>query len=82
MKSEEAMRNLTCDDLQIMLVVILKLVTEYCVHVSAGLASGGGGDHKLHIPFGRLLLGGSNTEKWGDHQKKKFFIGNSVEALI
>ena len=63
MKSEEAMRNLTCDDLQIMLVRILKLVTEYCVYVSAGLASGGGGDHKFHIPFGRLLLGGSNTEK-------------------
>ena len=37
------------------------------------------------IPYnflGGLLLGGSNLEKWGDHQKKKFFINNSVEALI
>ena len=24
----------------------------------------------------------SNTGKWGDHQKKKFFINNSVEAVI
>ena len=31
---------------------------------------------------GGLLLGGSNAEKWGDHQKKKFLISNFVEALI
>ena len=29
-----------------------------------------------------LLLGGSNVEKWGDHQKKNFFINNSIEAVI
>ena len=36
----------------------------------------------LHILFGGLLLGGSNAEKWCDHQKNKFFISHSVEALI
>ena len=33
---------------------------------------------KLHIDF----LGVSNSEKWGDHQKKKFFISNSVKYQI
>ena len=37
---------------------------------------------KLDILFGRLFLGGSNAEKWGDHKKKKFFINNSVEVVI
>ena len=32
--------------------------------------------------FCRLLLGGSSAEKWGDCQKKKFFINNSVKAVI
>ena len=32
--------------------------------------------------YGGFLLGGSNAEKWGDHRKKKFFINNSVEAVI
>ena len=32
--------------------------------------------------FGVLDLGGSHAEKRGDHQKKKFFINNSVEDLI
>ena len=27
-------------------------------------------------------MGGSYAEKWGDHQKNKFFIDNSVETLI
>ena len=36
----------------------------------------------LHIFFAGLLLGGSNVEKWVDHQKKKFFISHSIEALI
>ena len=27
-------------------------------------------------------VGGSNAEKWGSLRKKKFFINNSVEALI
>ena len=30
---------------------------------------------------GGALLGDSKVEKWGDHQKKKFFINKSVEAL-
>ena len=29
---------------------------------------------KLHEPFWEMVLGGSNAEKWGYHQKKKFFI--------
>ena len=29
-----------------------------------------------------FLLGGSNVKKCGDHQKMKFFINNSVEAVI
>ena len=32
--------------------------------------------------LGGLQLGSSNVEKWVDHQRKKFFINNSVEALI
>ena len=32
--------------------------------------------------FGGLHLGSSNAEKWGDHQRKKFFINNSVDTLI
>lgn len=28
------------------------------------------------------MLGGSNANKWGDHQKKNQFIDNYVEALI
>ena len=63
MTSEEAMRNLTYSDLQIMFVVILKLVTKSWVYVSAELASGDGGGHKLYIPFRESLLWGSNTEK-------------------
>ena len=27
-------------------------------------------------------MGGSNAQKWGDHERKKFFINNSVEGLI
>ena len=63
MKSEEAMRNLTYSDLRIMFVVILKLVTKSWAHVSAELASGDVGGHKLYIPFRGSLLWGSNTEK-------------------
>ena len=29
-----------------------------------------------------MLLEGSNSEKWGGHQKKKFFINYVIEALI
>ena len=34
------------------------------------------------ICLGGFLLGGSNAEKWGDHQKRNFFTNNSFEALI
>ena len=36
----------------------------------------------MDILFFGFLLGGSNAKKWGDHKKKKFFISNSVEAII
>ena len=43
------------------------------------------GGLKLYVPFflggGGALLGDSKVEKWGDNQKKKFFINKSVEAL-
>ena len=44
------------------------------------------GGLKLYVPFfffwgGGALLGDSKVEKWGDHQKTKFFINKSVEAL-
>ena len=42
------------------------------------------GGLKLYVPFfwgAGALLGDSKVEKWGDHQKKKFFINKSVEAL-
>ena len=32
--------------------------------------------------FGGFLLGGSNTDKWGDHRTKNFFINNFVGLLI
>ena len=37
---------------------------------------------EIGYTFWGLLLGGSNAEKWGDHQKKIFFINNSVEVVI
>ena len=38
---------------------------------------------ELYLPFwGELQLGHSHAERNGDHQKKKFFINNFVEALI
>ena len=41
-----------------------------------------GGQRNYIYFLGGLLLRDSNTGKWGDHQKKKFFINNSVEAVI
>ena len=35
-----------------------------------------------YTSFGGLLFGGINGKKWGDHQKEKFFINNSVKDLI
>ena len=31
--------------------------------------------------FGEILLEGSNAKIWDDHQKKTFFINNSIEDL-
>ena len=28
-----------------------------------------------------LLFGDSNPEKWSDHQRKKFFINNSLKSI-
>ena len=36
----------------------------------------------VDAPLRLHILGGSNVKKWGDHQKKIFFISNAVEALI
>ena len=45
--------------------------------------TGGRGPFKLHLAFLRvLLLGGSNVKKGSDRQKNKFFINNSIKALI
>ena len=54
--------------------------------MSAGLVSeDGGGWWAIQMActcLGGFLFGGSNTERWGDHQKMNFFINNFVEALI
>ena len=47
-----------------------------------GLIQGWGTIGIVSTFFGVLHLGGSHAEKRGDHQKKKFFINNSVEDLI
>ena len=61
-------------------------ITNNWVHVSPGLVLGDGGRVEIVCAFfflggGGALLGDSKVEKWGDHQKKKFFINKSVEAL-
>ena len=33
---------------------------------------------KLHILFFKIVVGRFVCGKWGDHQKKKFFLNNSV----
>ena len=40
--------------------------------------------HRWNVPvlFSGLLLGGENVEKRGDGQKTKFFMNNTVQALI
>ena len=37
---------------------------------------------KLHILFLGILVGKFKCEKWGDHQKRKFFINNVGEVRI
>ena len=58
--------------------------------MSPGLVSGGGGKGEgggrgvIEIActfLEELLLGGSDAKKWGDHQKKKFFINNSLISI-
>ena len=38
-------------------------MTKYCVHVSTGLVSEGGGGHFEAHTFGGIIVGGSNAEK-------------------
>ena len=75
---------MTCNDEREL--KLRKLVTKDWVHVSPGLVleceGRGGGHSKCIFFFGGLLFGGSNAEKWGDHQNKTFFLNNSVKALI
>ena len=64
---EQAIRNLTCGDLQILLLMILrKLVTNNWVHVSSDLVSEDGGRvGVIEIAFaflGGFLIGDSNAE--------------------
>ena len=85
------MRNLTCGDLEILLVVIGLVLTRteteetICEKlgscVSWTYSRGRGRSLKLYTLILGLKLGGSKVEKWGDHQKKKCFKNNSVEAL-
>ena len=92
MKLEELMRSLTCGDLEILHVVIWLVLTSVETEEISYLIVGScvcwtclrewRRSFKLHILFRELLSGSSNTEKWGDPQKKKFFISDSVEALI
>ena len=94
-KLKEVMRNLTCGVgvYQILLLVIRFVLTRVetdfswtCFSRCGGGVGGGGRNiggrwNRIYF-FGGLLLGDSNAEKWGDHQKKKFFINNSVDAVI
>ena len=96
LKLEQVMRNLTCGDQEILLMVIWLVLTMVeieeisCERLGScfsstcfrGWRKSVGGCCNWIYFFGGLLLGGANAEKWGDHQKRKFFLNNSVEALI
>ena len=88
LKLKPVMRNLTCGDQQMLLMVIWLVLTRveteeisykrlgscfFWTYFRGWGESVGGRWNWIYI-FGGLLLGGSNAEKWGDHQKKKFFI--------
>ena len=96
-KLEQVMRNLTCGNQQILFMVIwlvlTRVETEEISYERLGscfywtcfrkLGESVGGRWRIWIYFfGRLLLGGSNAEKCGDHKKKKFFINNFAEVVI
>ena len=97
MKLEQVMKNLTCGDQQILLMMIWLILTrveaEEITYERLGSnfswtcfrrwkgGSVGGWWNGIYF-FGWLLLGDSNAEKWGDHHKKKFFVNNSVETVI
>ena len=77
------MRNLAFKDSE----EINQEITNNWVHVSPGLISRDGGRQMVVIEIacaflGGFLLGDSNVEEWSSHQKKKFFINKSIEALI
>ena len=95
-KLEQVIRNLTCGDQQILLMVIWLVLTRVETeeikyeklgsYFSCTCFRGWGksvGDRWNWIYFfGGLLLGGSNAEKWGVHKTKKFFINDSIEVVI
>ena len=75
------MRNLACGDCE----EISWEITNDWVHVSPGLVLGNRGRVgviETACAFFGGLLGDANTKKWGDHQRKKFFINRSAEFLI
>ena len=90
------MRSLTFGDQQILLLVISPVLTRVktgkyffnyylnWVDLSLGLVSevgrAGAGRNCVYF-FGGLLLGGSDVEKWSDHEKKKFFVNNSLKSI-
>ena len=96
LKLEPVMRHVTCGDQQILLMVIWLVQTGVKTDEISYERLGSyfswtcfrGWEESVRSPwnciycFGGLLLEGSNAEKWVDHQKKKFFINNSDEAVI
>ena len=96
-KLEQVLKKLTCDNQQILLMVIwlvlTRVETEEISYERLGSCFSwtcfrGWGEsvrgrwRSWIYSFGRLLLGDSNAEKLGDHKKKKFFINNFVEVVI
>ena len=76
------MRILACTDFE----EIYEIANDW-VLVSSRLVSSDGwwrvGVVEIACAFlGGFLLGDSSVEKWSDHQKKKFFINKSIQALI
>ena len=87
-KLEQVMRNLTCGDQQILLMVIWLVLTRVeteeisyerlgsCFSWTCfrGWGEISGGQWNLIYFFEVLLLGGSNAEKWDDHKREKLSL--------